>query len=74
MAEYIGYWKESEFPIFGGEHPKFAVLTDEGIIRCRDCIFFRKDVEDRGALIDFCARTGYLAFPNGYCAWGERDT
>lgn len=74
MAEYIGYEEESEFPIFGGKHPKFAVLTDTEIIRCRDCKHFRDVPMSDGSTGHRCS--GVFTFvetaPDGFCAWAVR--
>lgn len=68
--EYIGYldpWTDEER------------LSDEEIIRCRDCIHFS---EGMGTHVWLCERMEYLDLegwtknvrvdPNGFCAWGER--
>ena len=65
MSEYIGY----KDPI--GEGLFNMGLTDEEIVRCRDCNKARKDSfkcarfhEEDGAMAD--------VKPMGYCAWGEK--
>ena len=68
--EYVGYLDEWD----GTE-----VLTDEEIVRCRDC----KHFTPQGAITffdysrneDFCDYIrGYMLQigPDGFCAWGER--
>lgn len=61
MSEYIGY----KDPIGNG---MFNMgLTDEEIVRCRDCKHF-----DDG-LCWLRKKYGYVIVePNGYCAWGEK--
>lgn len=51
-------------------------LTDERIIRCRDCIFKRKAWNGRhSAFVDgcFCAYFGGVekTDQSGFCSWGE---
>ena len=57
--EYVGYvdpWTDEER------------LSDEEIVRCRDCRNFKK--ADSGS---FCAKSiTALTDPDGFCAWGER--
>lgn len=68
MSEYIGY----KMPMFcqklaNGEDALVTILTDEEVIRCRDCE--KSDPE----AYDYCEF--YYAHernPNGFCAWAER--
>lgn len=58
--EYVGYidpWTDEER------------LSDEEIVRCRDCCCFHRLHEDGTGV---CVRHGHGAAPNGYCAWGEQ--
>lgn len=68
--EYVGYLDEWD----GTER-----LTDEEIVRCRDCAkwsFF--DTED-GKRIGYCSEWTHLdgfshaTNEDGFCAWGERS-
>ena len=65
--EYVGYLDEWD----GTE-----VLTDEEIVRCRDCIYRRRswNGHEPNFIGDwFCSYTGgHEVKPNGFCAWGER--
>lgn len=47
-------------------------LTDEEIVRCRDCRHY--DHGDAGCMLWVLAGNGMLHVdnPDGYCKWGER--
>lgn len=59
--EYVGYidpWTDEER------------LSDEEIVRCRDCKNFASDeLGDYCTLLDF---EDVKSMDNGFCAWGER--
>ena len=68
MSEYIGY----KTPMFcqklaNGEDAMVTVLTDEEVIRCRDC---RKSDPKAYDYCEFYFANG--CDPNGFCAWSER--
>lgn len=68
MSEYIGY----KTPMFGqkltnGEDAMVTVLTDEEVIRCRDC----KGSED-GPWHKCETFMAHGEDANGFCAWAER--
>lgn len=69
MAEFVGY----KDPIGNGEYN--MGLTDEEVIRCRDCKHFRKVPYHDGSIKTKCS--GVFTFiepnPDGFCAWAERD-
>lgn len=58
--EYVGYLDEWD----GAER-----LTDEEIVRCRDCKHFRSHGDDY-LFCNLAARE--LDGGDGFCAWGER--
>lgn len=63
--EYVGYidpWTDEER------------LTDEEIVRCRDCERFTVDQSDHEYLSGWwCHRWNTdMVKPDGFCAWGER--
>ena len=66
MSEYVGYYKIDEFgcDILGNllKHP---YLTDEPIVRCRDCK--KRDIDLTAEKV--CPMDGYD--PDGFCKWGE---
>lgn len=70
MAEFVGY----KDPIGNGDYN--MGLTDEEIIRCRDCKFA---TEDKFSRVLWCLQNhnhdGEMnaVNPYGYCAWAERD-
>jgi len=69
MVEYVG-WKDSI-----GEGLYNMGLTDERIIRCRDCCFKRKTWNGKHpAFVDgcFCAYFGGVERTDqtGFCKWG----
>lgn len=49
-------------------------LTEEPIVRCRDCERFAKDDSDHDYRSGWwCKRWNTdMVKPNGFCAWGER--
>lgn len=56
-------------------------VTDEPIIRCRDCVYFSYDERvfgDEWIPVNICDRMHddqgecLIVQPNGFCAWGER--
>lgn len=48
-------------------------LTDE-IVRCRDCKWFRQDMSDHEYRSGWwCDMGRFDPYPDGYCAWGERE-
>lgn len=68
MSEYIGY----KTPMFGqklanGEDAMVTVLTDEEVIRCRDC----KGSQD-GPWHRCETFVAHGEDTNGFCAWAER--
>lgn len=63
--EYIGYidpWTDEER------------LTDEEMVRCRDCKHFEVDQSDHEYRSGWwCKRWNTdMVKPDGFCAWGER--
>lgn len=58
--EYVGYLDEWD----GTER-----LTDEEIVRCRDC---RHYTEDEMEYYHYCGSWCEQVEPDGFCAWGER--
>lgn len=67
--EYIGYldpWMEEER------------LTDEEIVRCRDCRHYAEHewvvITDVSDVCHFWHGEPTKVEPNGFCAWGERRT
>lgn len=74
MSEYIGY----KDPIGNG---MFNMgLTDEEIVRCRDCKWFRQhhQLSPFGDYYDYntCGQIDGITVraiePDGYCSWGEK--
>ncbi|MBQ3329370.1 MAG: hypothetical protein IJG88_05390 [Eggerthellaceae bacterium] len=65
--EYVGYLDEWD----GTE-----LLTDEEIVRCRDCRHYRDHmwvvVTDVDDVCLFWHGEPTKVEPNGFCAWGER--
>ena len=71
MSEYIGY----KTPMFcqklaNGEDALVTVLTDEEVIRCRDCAHMFEMMDG----FECERRSGqyHACDPNGFCAWAER--
>lgn len=60
--EYIGYLDEWD----GTER-----LTDEEIVRCRDCRFFEETGNCTWFECGTCGTQGEVT-GDGFCAWGER--
>lgn len=65
MIEYIGVVDEI------GEGLANMYITDEPIVRCRDCEYERMDAR-------YCAINGFdesdlvAVDPDGFCKWGKR--
>lgn len=69
MKEYIGY-KDAT-----GDGMCNMGLTDEEIIRCRDCKFLHEDAtpNDPDGRVNFCSMNGIdFEGTDGYCAWAVR--
>lgn len=75
MAEYIGVRGEIVGCDINGNPFYNMYLTDEEIIRCRDCKHFRDVPMADGSTGHRCS--GVFTFveprPDGFCAWAERD-
>ena len=68
MTEYIA--RVTEY----GRGQRQVTLTDEEIVRCMDCRFYKQDQEplDPGWPM-MCEDSGRdMLEPCGYCFWGER--
>lgn len=60
--------------IYGTDDQEGHWLTDEVIVRCRDCKHYVRDPDpiDLGWPM-MCEDTGRdMVEPDGFCAWGER--
>lgn len=69
MMEYVGY-KD-----YIGNGQFNMGVTDERIIRCRECKWFRENAtpHDTDGRYNFCTQFGFdFKGSNGFCAWGER--
>lgn len=65
MSEYIGY----KDPIGNG---LFNMgLTDEEIVRCRDCKD-RAGKNEAGIAENHCFVFDFITEPDCFCAWGEK--
>lgn len=75
IREYVGC-KSIEAANYDGKgNDLFNMwVTDEEIVRCRDCRYFVKDIDpvDHGWPM-MCDLTGYqMIGGNCFCSWGER--
>lgn len=72
MAEYIGVRGEITGCDINGNPFYNMYLTDEEIIRCRDCKFHAGE-NDAGIHPEMCLQFSELTMDDGFCAWSERD-
>ena len=68
MAEYIA----TVTPYGRGQRQ--VSLTDEEIVRCKDCVYYEKDAVplDQGWPMLCDLHSIEMVSPRCYCAWGER--
>lgn len=71
MSEYICY----KTPMFcqklaNGEDALVTVLTDEEVIRCRDCAHMFEMMD--GFECERMSGQYHACEPDGFCAWAER--
>lgn len=76
IREYVGC-KSIEAVNYDGKGNTLCNMwvTDEEIVRCRDCAWFHENatLEDRD-YPHFCHQHGIdLEDGNGFCKWGERN-
>lgn len=76
MSEYIGY----KTPMFGqklanGEDALVTVLTDEEVIRCRDCKKSRIEKSDHEYRARrWCRLHEMYVRDESFCSWADRRT
>ncbi len=73
MSEYIGVRGEVVGCDKGGKPLYSMYLTDEEIVRCRDCIYWIDEdycINPKWRIGRTCERP--CTEPNGFCAWAER--
>lgn len=76
IREYVGC-KSIEAVNYDGKGNTLCNMwvTDEEIVRCRDCEFYFPDRStdfDDDCDGNVCGRTYIEVEPNGFCKWGER--
>lgn len=74
MSEYIGVRGDVVGCDKGGKPLYSMYLTDEEVIRCRDCKWFGPDRSDHEYRSPWwCDRwSNDRVNPDGFCAWAER--
>ena len=54
-----------------GRGQRQVSLTDEEIVRCGDCEYYREP-QARNGWSDWCKKLKHPIVPDGFCAWGCR--
>ena len=78
MSEYIKR-EDVERAVFGhldsiGEYRLMNVPSADvvEVVRCKDCKYYRHDVDKDGGSWDCCSEHGEFVTPTDYCSYGER--